>query len=396
MAEVYVKKGKARPFWFRHPWVFSGAVDRVSGEVRDGDVVDVVDVDRSFIGRGLYNARSQIRVRVLSHDPDECIDPAFFRGRLERAAALREDTLDLAGRGTDGYRLVHGEGDGLSGVVIDRYRDHFVIQFSALGIKQRQDLFLDFLKERFQPASIYENTSFPYREAEGIGEESGVRYGDENIGEIPFSENGFELVANLSQGQKTGYYFDQRENRRLIETFAKGRTVLDAFCYTGGFGLHAARGGASKVVCVDSSATAIAAAEQNAERNGLRDRIEFIEADADKYLREAAQRGEHFDIVLVDPPKYAVAKKDLSNALHRYRELNTDALRVVKSGGLLATSSCSYHVSEPDFEGLVNEAAKHADRFVQTLLRAGQGADHPVSSACLEGRYLKFTLARVI
>ena len=396
MANVYVKKGKARPFWFRHPWVFSGAVDHVEGEARDGDVVTVLDIDGSFIGNGLYNSRSQIRVRILSHDPDEILDVAFFRARLEKAVDLREKTLGLEEQGTTGYRLVHGEGDGLSGVVIDRYADHFVIQFSALGIKQREALFFDFLEERFDPECIYENANFPYRSAEGLDAESGIRRGHlPPEGRVEFMENGIRHLANLEQGQKTGYYFDQRVNRAAVARHARGLRVLDAFCYTGGFALNAARAGAGEVVAVDSSAAALALGHLNAELNDLEDGVEFLETDANTYLAESRAEGRTFGLVILDPPKFAVAKKDIVNALHRYRELNTAAMCVVEPGGLLATSSCSYHVSESEFEGILNEAAKQTGRFLQLLHRSGQSPDHPVSSACLEGRYLKFILARV-
>lgn len=393
MGAVQIRKGKARPFWFRHPWVFSGAVDRVRGNPGDGDVVDVLDADQSFIGRGLYNARSQIRVRVLTHDADETIDDAFFIARLDRAVALRRDILRLDAQGTDGYRLVHGEGDGLSGVIVDRFRDHFVIQFSALGVKQREGLFLDYLRERFDPASIYENANFPYREAEGIEDEGGVRHGEAS-NEVAFSENGIDYVTDLEKGQKTGFYFDQRDNRRAVGSLARGARVLDAFCYSGSFALNAIRGGAEQVVGVDSSKKAIALARRHAAMNDA-DAIEFVDADANAYLRDVADANRTFDVVLLDPPKYAVAKKDQQNAIHRYRELNAAGMRAVEPGGILVTSSCSHHVSNADFEALLNEAAKQAGRFVQFLQCRGQSTDHPVSSACPEGRYLKCFVIRV-
>ena len=395
MARVFVKKGKARPFWYRHPWVFSGAVDRVEGDVRDGDVVTVADVDGSFIGAGFYNSSSQIRVRILSHRSGQTVDPSFFEARLDRAVALREKILRLGENGTTGYRLVHGEGDGLSGVAIDRYGDHIVIQFSAIGAKQREDLFFDYLSERFRPMSIYENANFPYRDAEGLRGESGVRRGAFPSGDVTFQENGLDLLADLRLGQKTGYYLDQRINRQTVASHAAGRTMLDAFCYAGGFALHAARAGARHVVAVDSSGAAVALGNRTAQLNQLQKQVHFVEADVNTYLAEARNAGTSFGVVVLDPPKYAVAKKDQINALHRYRDLNAAAMRLVERDGLLATSSCSYHVSAAEFEIVLNEAAKHANRFLQILHCAGQAPDHPVSSACLEGCYLKFVLARV-
>ncbi len=393
MGVVQIRKGKARPFWFRHPWVFSGAVDRVRGNPNDGDVVDVLDADQSFIGRGLYNARSQIRVRVLTHDPDEVIDDAFFLARLDRAVALRRETLALDEHGTDGYRVVHGEGDGLSGVIVDRFRDHFVIQFSALGVKQREGLFLDYLRERFDPAAIYENANFPYREAEGIHGEGGLRHGDA-VADVRFAENGVDYATDLETGQKTGFYFDQRDNRRAVGALSRGARVLDAFCYSGSFALNAVRGGAAHVVGVDSSKKAIALAQRHAEMNAAAS-IEFVQADVNDYLQQVCDEQRSFDVVLLDPPKYAVAKKDQQNAMHRYRELNAAGMRAVEPGGILVTSSCSHHVSPTDFEALLNEAAKQAGRFVQVLQCRGQAPDHPVSSACPEGRYLKCLVLRV-
>ncbi|MBN2490034.1 MAG: class I SAM-dependent rRNA methyltransferase [Planctomycetes bacterium] len=395
MARVYVQKGKARPFWFRHPWVFSGAVERVEGHARDGDIVTVLDCAGGFIGAGLYNSRSQIRVRILSHREGEVIDAAFFRTRLERAVALREDVLRLPAAGTTGYRLVHGEGDGLSGLVVERYGDHVVIQLSAAGMKQREGVFLDFLEERLRPRSIYENASFPYREVEGFTEGSGVRRGELPEGEVTFTEHDLELGVDLRRGQKTGYYFDQRDNRMTVARHAAGARVLDAFCYCGGFALQAARAGAREVVAVDSSAAALEAGRRNAARSGLAGRITFEEADVNVFLAQTGAGGRRFDLVVLDPPKFAVARKDRDGALYRYHALNAEALRVVEPGGLIATASCSFHVSEADFDDMLNAAAKKANRFLQILHRAGQAPDHPVSSACLEGRYLKFVLARV-
>ena len=303
---VLLQPRRARPFYSRHPWVYAGAVAAVEGEPADGDVVDLHSHTGQFVARGLYNSKSKIRVRLYSWSPDIDLDRNFFRTRLETAICLRGPILGLAGP-RRACRLVFSEADGLSGCTVDRYDRWLAVQFTALGLAQRRDMLTELLAELVQPEGIYLRTERGIGQLEGLELQDSLLWGSVPAEPIEIEEAGLRFLVHLAEGQKTGFYLDQRDNRQAVARLAAGRRVLDAFCYTGGFGLHAARMGASTVHGVDVSEPALELARQNARLNGL-ENMTFLRADVFKHLDAAVAAGERYDLVVLDPPKFARAQ----------------------------------------------------------------------------------------
>jgi len=391
---VVVKRGRAKPLWRGHPWVFRESVGRVSDDVDAGALVQVADEDGRVLGQGFYSPLSKIAVRLLSREPEGPEpDAAFFRGRIERAFRLRHETLGLPVV-TDAYRLVHSEGDFLPGLVVDHFAGHLVVQFSTVGMHRRRDLLLDAIEEVVRPLSIFEQPDRKACELEGIEARAGLLRGTAPPEPPSVLENGVCFRIGLGDGQKTGFFADQRDNRQLLGRLVRDRTVLDLHTYTGGFGLYAAVNGAYEVLGIDSSGPALALAAENAMLNNGR-QVRFERADAQEALNEMHRRGRTFDVVICDPPRLAPDRASVPKALRKYRDLHLRAMRVVKPGGLLAVSSCSGAVHEDEFERTVVEAAYDLRRDAQVLHRGGQAGDHPVLATCPEGRYLKFLLTCV-
>jgi 23S rRNA (cytosine1962-C5)-methyltransferase len=390
--KLVLKKGRANPLWHGHPWVYSGAVQREDGTAEPGDVVDVVDIEGRLIGRGFYNARSQIRVRVVTFR-DERVDTALIGRRVDEAVALRK-RLGLPSEATTAYRLINSEGDALPGVTVDVYGDVCAVQFSALGAKRIENDLYDALGRALSPRAIVEVAPGGVAQLEGFAAATRVARGPEELGPVRCRENGVELEVEPLKGQKTGMFLDQRENRRLIASLSRGARVLDVYTYAGGFALNALAGGASEALCVDSSARALERVNAHAAMNGVVGKISTVESDAFRFLETAKPKS--WDIVVVDPPKFARARKDLDAAIKGYQRLNTLAMNACADGGLLATCSCSQLVDQETFERMVAAAARDAGRRVQVLQSASQGPDHPVPPAFPEGRYLKFLLCRVV
>ncbi len=394
VARLHLLPRRAKPFYGRHPWVYAGAVASVEGEPADGQEVDVFSHGGTFIARGLYNSQSRIRVRLYSWEPDQALDRSFFQQRLESAIRLRQQVLNLVGPGK-ACRLVFSEGDGLSGMTVDQYDRWLVLQFTGLGLARRCELFAELLTELVQPDGIYLRTE------RGIGKLEGLELEDKLLTEqipaepIVIQEEGVEFLVDLKEGQKTGFYLDQRENRRLIACYARGRRMLDAFCYSGGFGLHATRAGAREVIGVDVSAAGLELARRNAARNGF-DQVRFVEADVFDYLEAAVRQRERFDLIVLDPPKFARAKNAVEDALRGYRRLQTLALMLLEPGGILATCCCSGLITLELLETLSSQVAAESRRSVQILDRRFQPADHPVAVSCLESSYLKCLVTRVM
>lgn len=390
---VVLRPRRARPFFGRHPWVFAGAIERVEGEPADGAVVDLYSHADTFIARGLYNSRSKIRVRLYSWSAAVALDDSFFRARLEKALRLRRDILHLDGPGR-ACRLVFSEADGLSGLTVDRYDQWLTVQFTSLGMAQRRDLLADLFMELVQPQGIYVRTE------RGIGQLEGLELHDGCLrGEIPpdpvlIEEDGLRFGVNLTAGQKTGFYLDQRDNRRRVGELAAGRRVLDAFCYTGGFGLYAARAGASAVVGIDASEPALELARANAHHNGL-DKITFVRDSVFDRLESLVQAGERFGLVVLDPPKFARAEHAVEEALRGYRQLQTQALRLLEPDGILVTCCCSGLITREMLLDLLAQLAAETKRNIQVLECRGQAADHPVAATCPETSYLKCLICRV-
>lgn len=393
MARVILKERKARPFWFGHPWVFSGAVDRVKGRVRDGDSVEVRDASGKLVGHGFWNARSQIRVRVVSRADEGEIGADLLRARLDRAIGLRRDNLGLP-EVTEAFRVVHAEGDGLPGLIVDRIGPVLVVQLSCLGLAPYLDGLLDRLEEVFEPDGILERPSHAAKE-EGLEREGGVLRGQAPAEPIEVSEHGLRYFCAPSEGQKTGFYCDQRQNRVRFAPLARGLEVLDAFSYVGGFGLRMAQEGAAHVHLLDSSGPALEMAERAAELAELSDRVSVEKANVLRALDHYRKDGRGFDVVVLDPPKFVPKRADHRRGLRLYHEVNQKAVRVLRPGGILITCSCSQHVAEADFDEMLGSVAKESGVRLQEIERGAQSADHPVLLPLDESRYLKCRVLRV-
>jgi 23S rRNA (cytosine1962-C5)-methyltransferase len=383
---------RARPFYGRHPWVYAGAIASVEGEPADGDVVDLVASTGQFVARGLYNGRSKIRVRLYIWDAECPLDDAFFRDRLSAALRLRT-ALGLDGTGR-ACRLVFSEGDGVSGLTIDRYDRWLVVQFTALGLARRRDMLTEILVDLLRPEGIYLRTERGIGQLEGLELQDGLLWGRPPDGPVVIDENGLRFRVNLAEGQKTGFYLDQRDNRQAVARLASGRAVLDAFCYSGGFGLHAARAGARSVLGLDQSEPALALARENAVLNGL-DNVEYTRGDVFDELDALRGRSARFGLVVLDPPKFARDRRAVDEALRGYRRLQTAAVRLLEPEGFLATCCCSGLITTDMLEELLAQLAAEEKRDIQILERRGPAPDHPVSASCLESHYLKCLIARV-
>ncbi len=391
-ARILLHPRRARPFYGRHPWVYAGAIAAVEGGPADGEEVEVLSHTRNFVARGLYNSRSKIRVRLYTWDADEPLDRAFFRARIEDAVHLRR-LLDLDGPGR-ACRMVFSEGDGLSGCIVDRYDRWLSVQFTSLGLAERREWIVEALVDLFQPAGIYQRTERGIGQLEGLEAKDELLWGHAPDGPIAIDEAGLRFFVNLTEGQKTGFYLDQCNNRQAVAPLARGRRMLDAFCYTGGFGIHAARAGANSVLGVDQSESALQLARDNAQINGL-DNVAFVRGDVFDELNALAERGERFGIVVLDPPKFARARHAVEEALRGYRRLQGLALRLLEPHGFLVTCCCSGLISMDMLEDLMAQLAADAKRVVRILHRCGPSPDHPVSVSCLESHYLKCIIAHV-
>ncbi len=394
-ATVILHPGKDKPVRQHHPWIFSGAIARVDGRAEPGDIVEVADATGRWLARGYFNPRSQIAVRLLAWDPDCPIDVDFWRGRLASAAASRE-ALGLS-RAAGAYRLVYAESDGLPGLMVDRYGAWLVVQFLTLGVDVRRELLLDLLASLFAPAGIVERSDAAVRRQEGLPLRSGPARGQPPPADLVVTEHGYRFPADLLGGQKTGFYVDQRENRRVVAAHAVGRRVLNAFSFTSAFGVYALAGGAIHVTNVDSSYDALAGAETALRLNGFDpDRqAESICGDVFQVLRSMRDEGRQFDLVILDPPKFARSKAELDGATRGYKDINLLGLKLLAPGGLLATFSCSGLVTPDLFQKIVFGASVDAGRDAQIIAKLGQGPDHPILLSFPEGEYLKGLLCRV-
>ena len=394
-ATVILKPRRARPFFGRHPWVLDSAVDRVDGSPADGGVVDLLTHDGKFVARGLWNSQSRLRVRLYAFDADTPLDDSLWQTLLNRALALRE-SLGLDGR--DGAaRLVNSEGDDLSGLIVDRYGDYLAVQVTALAIEPRLEPICDLLETAVKPRGILlRGAERGLSKLEGLHLPDRLLRGTEPTGPIFVAEHGLRFGVDLTEGQKTGYYLDQRENRQAAARHAGGRRVLDMFCYSGGFAVACAvNGGARSVLAVDTSAKATALARANADFNGAAN-VAVETADAFEKLDSLAAAGERFGMVVLDPPKFARSRGSVDDALRAYHRINRVACDLLEPGGMLVTCSCSGSVTRDDFLQMLAGVSQRAGRMLQLLDVRGAAADHPVSVSCLEGEYLKCVIARVV
>jgi 23S rRNA (cytosine1962-C5)-methyltransferase len=395
LPRVILSPKRAKPFYARHPWVYAGAVAAVEGEPADGAEVELVSHAGHFVARGLYNSKSKIRVRLYSWSAETALDIDFFRARLANAIALRAQTLGWSGPG-QACRLVFSESDGLSGLTVDRYDRWLVMQLTGLGMAQRQELFAELLVELLQPTGIYVRTEKGIGALEGLALQDGPLWGKQPAGSLLIEEGGLKFEVNIASGQKTGFYLDQRDNRPAAARYAAGRRVLDAFCYTGGFGLHALRAGASSVVGIDASEAALELAVTNAKANDLAKRTRYERADVFDELQRLVQGGEQFGMVVLDPPKFARNRSAVEEALRGYRRLQTLALRLLPKDGILVTCCCSGLITQGMLDELLGQIGQEEKRDIQILERRGQAADHPIAAACPETSYLKCLISRVL
>jgi 23S rRNA (cytosine1962-C5)-methyltransferase len=390
MHTLILKPGREKSLLHRHPWIFSGAIDRIKGEPQAGETVMVRDGNGAFLAYAAFSPQSQIRARVWSFREGEAIDATFFRARLQRAIAARKD---LAIK-TDGLRLVHGESDGLPGLIVDRYGSLLVIQVLSAGMERWREEIVDLLAELTGCPNIYERSDVEVRDLEGLAARKGLLRG-ELPSPLAIREHGLSYYVDVERGQKTGFYLDQRENRRRVGELAKGRDVLNCFCYSGGFSISALSGGARSVVSVDSSAEALHLARENALLNGLpEERVEWLEGDVFKALRQFRDQGRSFDLIVLDPPKFAPTAQHATKAARAYKDINLWAFRLLRPGGLLATFSCSGGVSPDLFRKILAGAALDAGVTGQVLEHFSAAPDHPVALSFPEGEYLKGLLVR--
>ncbi len=393
---VQLASGKDKPVRQRHPWVFSGAIRETRGNPAPGDVVDVVDDRRNWLARGYYNAKSQIVVRILTWDEAEPIDEAFWVRRLTAAAGLRSALGLTSSKDTTGYRLAFAESDLLPGLIVDRYDDWLSVQFLTLGVDVRRELLTRLLMELFKPAGIVDRSDPIARRQEGLRTDPGLAAGREPPPELTIAEYGLRFPVDLLGGQKTGFYLDQRENRRMVAAFAADKRVLNAFSFTGAFAVHALKQGAAHVTNVDTSLEALEGAEAALRYNGFDPdtQADAIQGDVFQVLRGFRDEGRQFDLVILDPPKFARSKGELDGALRGYKDINLLAMRLLKPGGFLATFSCSGLVTPDLFQKVVFGASIDAGRTMQVVAHLTQAPDHPLLLTFPEGEYLKGLLAR--
>lgn len=392
---VTIKPRRAQPFFSRHPWVFAGAIQRTQNDPAPGDEVAVVSDKGEFIGRGLFNPHSGIRVRLYTWDRDQPLDEEFWKKQLERAISWRLARPEWCGP-TAGCRLVFSESDGLSGLVIDRYGDWLLLQITSLALYQRKEILMRLLRDLLQPRGIWLRTEKGIREAEGLEVADHLLWGEAPPRPLLLEEHGLRFAVDVVEGQKTGFFLDQRNNRSRFTHFLPPGEMLDVCCFSGGFALNAARiPHVTRVTAIDVSASALELARQNAVENQLADRIDFQKGDAFKTLEAMRQSIRRFQSIVLDPPKLARHASGLAEALRGYHSLNRLAMELLTPGGILVSCSCTGHVTRPQFEETLADAATSARRHVQILESHGAAPDHPVSLHCPESAYLKCFICRV-
>ncbi len=390
LPKIILKKGKEKPILRGHPWVFSGAVFRTEGDPSPGDIGEVYSRDGQFLGMGQINPHSQILLRLITRKK-EALDVSFFRNRLLQAYSLRERGLKDK---TNAYRVINGEGDFLPGLIVDQYGETLVLQCLTAGMERLKGLFIDLLISHFHPKSIYERSDVPVRKEEGLVETKGLLYGKDIAESIEIEEYGCRFKVDVKNGQKTGFYLDQRENRLALQSISQGKKVLDCFSYTGGFSIHAGFGGARELTLIDSSEEALKRAEEHFFLNQMnRIPLRLIKGDAFDVMRGLEP---DYHIVILDPPPFAKKKTHLPNASRGYKDLNLQAFRLLKGEGLLFTYSCSHYMDWDLFQKIIFAAAVDAGRKVQLLARRGHPMDHPVDLSHPEGEYLRGMVLRVL
>lgn len=392
---LFLAKGREKSLLRRHPWVFSGAVQRVEGKALSGETIDILDSQGKWLARGAYSPESQIRARVWTFQQDEEINIDFFIRRLQQAQSWRDWVAQRDG--LDGYRLIAGESDGLPGITIDRFQNFLVLQLLSAGAEYQRPALLSALQHYYPECSIYDRSDVAVRKKEGLPLAQGPVLGDLPPELLPITEHGMKLLVDIQQGHKTGFYLDQRDSRLAARNYSAGRRVLNCFSYTGAFAVSALMGGCAQVISVDTSQAALDIARQNVELNKLDlNKAEFVRDDVFQLLRNYRAQGEKFDLIIMDPPKFVENKNQLASACRGYKDINMLALQLLNPGGILLSFSCSGLMPTDLFQKILADAAVDAGRDVQFIEQFRQAADHPVIATYPEGLYLKGFACRVM
>jgi 23S rRNA (cytosine1962-C5)-methyltransferase len=389
MIPVILKKRIGNRVENGHPWIFANEIAETEETVKAGDIVTVFNGEKKFLGRGFINPQSQIAIRLLTRNEKEEINEQFIRHRIAKAWAYRKKIGY-----TDNCRLVFGEADELPGLIIDKFGDHFVIQTLALGMDLWKLVITNSLKELFGSEKIYERNDVPVRELEGLPQQKGFLAAPFDT-RIQFRENGLIFEADLENGQKTGYFLDQQDNRRAIRNIVKNAEVLGAFCYTGSFEVHAGHYGAKSVLGLDISEQAVAQARKNAELNGLENTVRFEAVNAFDVLKKWSREGKQFDVVMLDPPAFTKSRETIQKAISGYKEINLRGMKLLREGGFLVTSSCTNLVSPEMFLETIRMAARDAGRKIRQVVYQAQSPDHPVVWGLDNTHYLKFLIVEI-
>lgn len=387
--KVFLRKGVHHRVESGHPWIYKTEIDYEDGVISPGDIVDVYNFRQRFIGRGYWNGRSQITIRLLTRLQEE-INREFFRRKIEAAWEYRQKFISEP----EYCRLVFGEADFLPGLIVDKFGPYIVVQTLALGIDRYKEMIVSLLLEMFHPDGVFERNDVPVRELEGLQQQKGFLTGEFPT-LITVRENGFPFYADIEKGQKTGFFYDQRENRSFLQPIMPGAAVLDCFCHTGSFAVHAAKYGAKSVEAVDISEQAIQLAIQNARLNQVEEICRFQVGNAFDVLRTWSDQQRFFDVVILDPPAFTKSRSSLEGAARGYKEINLRGIKMVRPGGFLVTCSCSYHMDRDLFRAIVNDAAQDAKRQIRQVEYRTQAKDHPILPASSETEYLKFLVVQV-
>jgi 23S rRNA (cytosine1962-C5)-methyltransferase len=393
--DIILKTGREKSVLQRHPWLFSGAIARVDGNPSPGETVRLLDFRKNFLAYGYYNQVSQIAVRVLEWDESNLVDDSWWESKIAASIGRREKLAN--DKNTDSYRLIFSESDFLPGLVVDKYSDYLSTQFLTAGADALKPVIISALNALLKPVGIYERSDAEIRLLEGLPSANGLLIGKNPPDKFEISENSIRYLIDIAGGHKTGHYLDQRENRLKIRHYSAGLDILDCFCYTGGFSINALTGGANSVTLVDSSKAALNMAQANIELNGLPgDKARFVESDVFDFLRESAKSGKLYDMVILDPPKFASSKAHLKKALSAYKDINMYALKVLKPGGILVSYSCSGIVSAEALKVALFWASIDADKPVQIIEKLCQTLDHPILLSFPESEYLKGYICKVL
>lgn len=394
MPSIKLKRGRDKSIGRKHPWIFSGAIESVRDVRSNGETVEIISADGKHLGYGSFSKESQISVRMLSFNPEETPDEIFIKKRIKEALNFRDSIVDKSS--TNAYRLINAESDNLPGIIVDKYSDYLVCQFLSAGAEFWKNIVIDALIELTDPICIYERSDVDVRDKEGLVKSKGIIFGKLPDLPIEIIENGNKLLVDIVNGHKTGFYLDQRENRKIISDFARGRNILNCFSFTGGLSVYALKAGASKVINIDSSEEALSLAEKNLINNGFtNNQYENICEDVFKYLRKLRDSNQKYDLIILDPPKFAESVSQVEKASRGYKDINLLAMKLLNPNGILFTFSCSGHITRELFNKIISDAALDSGREVKIIKHLTQSPDHSISTNFPESLYLKGLVCNV-